>query len=108
MKVLTGELQQLQIFGSDYDTEDGTGVRDYIHVVDLVRGHLSALTFLEKQTNHSCEAINLGTGIGTSVLELIAITEQVTGQKVLYQIVDRRPGDIGTCFCNPSKAKVLL
>lgn len=101
-QVAVGKREHLSVFGDDYDTPDGTGVRDYIHVVDLAKGHLKALNkVLETQ---QIEAYNLGTGVGYSVLDVVNNFEKATGQKVPYEIVDRRPGDIGTCFADASKA----
>lgn len=105
-RVSTGELEQLSVFGNDYDTKDGTGVRDYIHVEDLADGHLKALHYLDKHLG--IEVVNLGTGIGYSVLEVIKAFEKASGQIINYQIVSRREGDIGTCYANPRKAKDLL
>ena len=101
-----GRLNHLTVYGDDYDTKDGTGVRDYIHVVDLARGHLKALEYAVK--NPGCEAVNLGTGRGLSVLQIIKTFEEVNGVKVPYQIGPRRPGDIATVYANPQKAKELL
>lgn len=101
-QVAVGKRDHLSVFGDDYDTPDGTGVRDYIHVVDLAKGHLKALNrVLETE---EIEAYNLGTGVGYSVLDVVNNFEKATGQKVPYEIVDRRPGDIGTCFADASKA----
>lgn len=106
IKVATGELPILNVFGDDYDTKDGTGVRDYIHVVDLALGHLKAI---ERIVNtKGVDTYNLGTGEGYSVLELVKTFERVNGIKVNYQITDRRPGDIAACYADPSKAKELL
>lgn len=106
IKVATGELPILNVFGDDYDTKDGTGVRDYIHVVDLALGHLKAI---ERIANtKGVDTYNLGTGEGYSVLELVKTFERVNGIKVNYQITDRRPGDIAACYADPSKAKELL
>ncbi|MDQ0428903.1 UDP-glucose 4-epimerase [Planomicrobium stackebrandtii] len=105
-QVAIGKRQELQVFGGDYDTSDGTGVRDYIHVVDLVKGHIKALEYLD---NHEgIETFNLGTGTGYSVLEILRSFNEVTGKKIPYRITDRRPGDIGVCYANPEKAKKLL
>lgn len=102
-QVAVGKLDKLKVFGDDYATKDGTGIRDYIHVVDLAIGHLRAL---EKVLgSNGVEAYNLGTGRGYSVLEMIKSFEKVTGRKIPFQIVERRPGDIGICYANPSKAK---
>jgi UDP-glucose 4-epimerase len=105
-KVATGELACLSVFGNDYDTHDGTGVRDYIHVEDLANGHLKALEFVRKKA--VIEAINLGTGIGYSVLDVINSFEKASHKVVTYQITDRRPGDIAVCFASVEKAKELL
>lgn len=104
--VAGGVRESLSVYGSDYDTRDGTGVRDYIHVMDLAEGHLAALEFLVK--NKGISYVNLGNGIGYSVLEMIAKFEEVSGKKVPYTLVDRRPGDIATCFADPNLAKSLL
>lgn len=101
-QVAVGKLESLSIFGDDYDTKDGTGVRDYIHVVDLALGHIQALRYLEEHTG--VEAINLGTGKGVSVLDLVHAFEDASGLKIPYKIVDRRSGDIATCFSDSSKA----
>ncbi|MGM9681618.1 MAG: UDP-glucose 4-epimerase GalE [Eubacteriales bacterium] len=105
-KVAAGKLPCLSVFGNDYDTPDGTGVRDYIHVVDLAKGHLSALKYLEG--HKGVLTVNLGTGKGTSVLELVHAFEKASGVKVNYKITDRRPGDIATCFASTKKAEELL
>ncbi len=105
-KVATGELDVLSVFGNDYDTPDGTGVRDYIHVEDLAIGHLKAYEYLD---NHSgVEAVNLGTGNGYSVLQVVKAFEDASKKEVPYKIVDRRPGDIGTCYGGTEKAESLL
>lgn len=100
-KVAVGELPQLQVFGNLYPTKDGTGVRDYIHVVDLAKGHVKALENLEKDVS----IYNLGTGIGYSVLEVIQAFETVTGLNIPYQIIDPRPGDAAICYADVTKAK---
>ncbi|MBI9014099.1 MAG: UDP-glucose 4-epimerase GalE [Clostridiales bacterium] len=105
-QVAVGKREKLSVFGNDYDTHDGTGVRDYIHVVDLAKGHLKALEFTMK--NKTIEAINLGTGVGYSVLDMVDTFRVATNTKVPYQIIDRRPGDIATCFADTKKAKELL
>ena len=107
VRVASGQLEQLSVFGNDYDTPDGTGVRDYIHVVDLAKGHIKALEKLEKE-NTGIYIYNLGTGIGYSVLDMVKAFEESTGKKVKYKIVERRPGDIATCYSNPEKAKKEL
>lgn len=105
-KVANKELKQLSVFGNDYDTKDGTGVRDYIHVVDLAKGHVKAL---ERTCNvKGCEAYNLGTGNGYSVLEVVNTFKKVNHVDVPYQIVDRRPGDIAMCYADTTKASKLL
>ena len=90
------------MFGNDYDTPDGTGVRDYIHVVDLAKGHISTLNSIKDKTG--LNVYNLGTGTGYSVLDLVNSFEKVNGVKVPYKIVERRPGDIASCYADPSKA----
>lgn len=102
-----GKLEQLSVFGGDYSTRDGTGIRDYIHVVDLAKGHLKAVEKLEK-TDNGVLTVNLGTGVGYSVLEMIKAFEQASGKKVSYQIVDRREGDIAECYADPALAKEVL
>jgi UDP-glucose 4-epimerase len=101
-KVANGELKELSVFGDDYPTRDGTPVRDYIHIMDLVEGHLSALEELSEEPG--IEAYNLGTGTGYSVLEVIETFEEATGQQVPYSVSERREGDVVRCFANPSKA----
>ena len=105
-KVAVGRLSQVNVFGSDYDTPDGTGVRDYIHVKDLALGHIKTLPKLF--TNPGVVIYNLGTGQGYSVLEMIKSFEKASGRTVSYKIVDRRPGDISACFADPAKAKKEL
>lgn len=102
-QVAVGKLKELRVFGNDYPTIDGTGVRDYIHVVDLAKGHVKALEKVLQTTG--VEAYNLGTGKGYSVLELVSAFEKVTGIKIPYKIVDRRPGDVAICYADPTKAK---
>lgn len=104
-QVAVGKLPTLKVFGNDYPTTDGTGVRDYIHVVDLAKGHLAAL---DKATSPGTHVYNLGTGTGFSVLEVVKAFETVSGQKIPYQVVDRRPGDIAECFADATKAKAEL
>ena len=105
-QVAAGKLDDLKVFGNDYPTPDGTGVRDYIHVVDLVLGHLKALDKL--MTNPGVVTYNLGTGKGYSVLEMVNAFRKVTGKPIPYKIVDRRPGDIASCYADPSKANKEL
>ena len=103
-KVAKGELDHLNVFGNDYNTKDGTGVRDYIHVVDLSRGHVQALKKLEQEKS-GLFIYNLGTGIGYSVLDIIKTFEKVNNIKIPYEIAPRRSGDIDICYSNPEKAK---
>ncbi len=109
-QVAIGKLQQLSVYGNDYPTKDGTGVRDYIHVVDLARGHLKALTALDKAfyQGGACKAFNLGTGNGYSVLEMVSAFEEITGQPVKYNIAPRRSGDIAACYADPQLALQTL
>ena len=100
--IASGELDHLNVFGNDYDTHDGTGVRDYIHVVDLGLGHLKAIDKVRKMTG--VEAYNLGTGKGYSVLDIVKAFENANGIKIQYEITERRPGDIAACYADPSKA----
>lgn len=102
-QVAVGKLPQLSVFGDDYPTPDGTGVRDYIHVVDLAQGHVSALAKLQEAP--ALRVYNLGTGRGYSVLEMIAAFEEATGREVPHRIVARRPGDVATCYADPSRAQ---
>lgn len=101
-QVAVGKLEKLGVFGNDYDTPDGTGVRDYIHVVDLAKGHVKALKKIEE--NAGLNIYNLGTGQGYSVLDIVKNFEEATGVKIPYVIKKRRPGDIATSYCNPDKA----
>ncbi|EOC99329.1 UDP-glucose 4-epimerase GalE [Caldisalinibacter kiritimatiensis] len=101
-QVAVGKREKLSVFGSDYDTHDGTGVRDYIHVVDLAKGHLKALEKI--MTTKGVEAYNLGTGVGYSVLDVVKNFEKATGEKLPYVITERRPGDIDKCYADPTKA----
>ena len=107
VRVASGELEELSIFGNDYNTPDGTGVRDYIHVVDLAKGHIKALEKLEKEKS-GIYIYNLGTGKGYSVLDMVHAFEKTTGQKIKYKITERRAGDIATCYSNPEKAQKEL
>lgn len=104
VRVAAGILPELSVFGDDYNTPDGTGVRDYIHVVDLAKGHLKALKKLEKE-KQGLFIYNLGTGTGYSVLDMVNAFEKSTGKTVKYKITPRRPGDIATCYSNPERAK---
>ncbi len=106
LKVAIGELAELKVFGGDYATEDGTGKRDYIHVMDLAEGHVAALDWIFKQNDgyNICEAFNLGTGKSTSVLDLLTSFFKYTGIKVPYSIAERRSGDIAECYADPSLA----
>ncbi|HML45719.1 MAG TPA: UDP-glucose 4-epimerase GalE [Clostridia bacterium] len=105
-KVAAGKLEKVHVYGNDYDTPDGTGVRDYIHVMDLACGHVAALDYVCKHAG--VEAVNLGTGKGTSVLEIIRAYEKACGHALPYVIDPRRPGDIATCYADPEKAKRLF
>ena len=105
-QVAVGRREKLSVFGDDYDTPDGTGVRDYIHVVDLAKGHVAAVKFV---TAHpGCEVFNLGTGCGYSVLDMVKTFQEVNNVPVPYQIVDRRPGDLATCYADPAKSAEVL
>lgn len=104
MKVATGEIPELSVFGGDYDTPDGTCVRDYIHVVDLAKGHIAAIKALTPGT----KIYNLGSGKGTSVLEMIAAFDEASGRKLPYKIVGRRAGDLAKMYANPTKAEKEL
>jgi len=105
-QVATGKRECLSVFGNDYNTHDGTGVRDYIHVVDLARAHLCAINRAETLTG--VEYFNIGTGVGYSVLDIVKAYEKATGVKINYKIAPRRPGDIDECYANPEKAAKLL
>ncbi len=105
-QVAVGKREFLSVFGGDYDTHDGTGVRDYIHVVDLANGHLKALEYLKNNTG--VLTVNLGTGNGYSVLDMVHAFEKASGKKVPYKIVDRRPGDVAKCYADPSYAKEVI
>ncbi len=106
-QVAMGKRACLSVFGDDYDTPDGTGVRDYIHVVDLARGHIAAVEKLASMDG-GVLTVNLGTGRGYSVLEMVKMFEEVSGKKIPYKIAPRRPGDIATCYADPSLAASLL
>jgi len=105
-QVAVGRREKLQVFGDDYETHDGTGVRDYIHVMDLAEGHVAALKNCLQ--SEGLFAVNLGTGQGSSVLEIIKAFEATSGRSVPYEITDRRPGDVGTSYADPSKARELI
>jgi len=105
-QVAVGKRAQLSVFGNDYATHDGTGVRDYIHVVDLARGHLCALDKLQQQAG--LITVNLGTGQGYSVLDMVKAFEQASGRAIAYTIAPRRPGDIAACYADPAQAELLL
>ncbi|CAN0618972.1 UDP-glucose 4-epimerase [Burkholderia multivorans] len=105
-QVAVGKLDTLRVFGSDYPTHDGTGVRDYIHVVDLAQGHIAALDALARRNGSF--VVNLGTGRGYSVLEIVRAFEQASGRKVPYALVARRPGDVAECYANPEKAAEII
>lgn len=107
VRVAAGILPELSIFGDDYDTPDGTGVRDYIHVVDLAKGHVKALEKLDRE-NKGLYIYNLGTGTGYSVLDMVEAFKETTGKEVKYKITQRRAGDIATCYADPTKAKEEL
>ena len=101
-----GRRECLSVFGNDYDTHDGTGVRDYIHVVDLAQGHVAAVDYMQKHKGES--VFNLGTGTGYSVLDMVKAFERVTGKAVPYKITERRPGDLGTVYASPEKSAEVL
>lgn len=107
-QVAVGKREYLSVFGSDYDTHDGTGVRDYIHVVDLAYGHVKAIEYLDTNENIKPLIVNLGTGTGYSVLDVVKAFEKASGKKVPYKLVDRRAGDIAKCYANPSFAKEVI
>lgn len=105
-QVAVGRREKLSIYGNDYDTHDGTGVRDYIHVVDLAKGHVAAVSYADRNTG--CEVFNLGTGTGYSVLDMVESFVAANQIAVPYKIVERRPGDIATCYADPSKSAMVL
>ena len=105
-QVAVGRREKLSIYGNDYDTHDGTGVRDYIHVVDLAKGHVAAVSYADLNTG--CEVFNLGTGTGYSVLDMVESFVAANQVAVPYKIVERRPGDIATCYADPSKSAMVL
>ena len=101
-QVAVGRREKLSVYGNDYPTPDGTGVRDYIHVVDLSKGHVAAVRYNEAHTG--CHVFNLGTGTGYSVLDMVKTFEEASGVKIPYQIVDRRPGDLAVCYADPARS----
>jgi UDP-glucose 4-epimerase len=105
-KVAAGKLPHLNVFGNDYPTHDGTGVRDYIHVVDLAQAHLKALESIKK--TRGIDYFNIGTGKGYSVLDIVNAYMDATGIEIKYEIKDRRPGDIAECYADPTKAREIL
>jgi UDP-glucose 4-epimerase len=105
-QVAVGRREYLSVFGNDYDTHDGTGVRDYIHVVDLAKGHVAAVKFAVE--HKGCEVFNLGTGTGYSVLDMVHTFREVNQVELPYKIADRRPGDIATCYADPAKSAEVL
>ena len=105
-QVAVGRLDHLSVYGDDYDTHDGTGVRDYIHVVDLALGHVAAIGYVME--HKGCEAFNLGTGVGYSVLDMVKAFNKASGLELPYEITARRPGDLATCYANPSKSAQAL
>lgn len=107
-QVAVGRREKLTVFGSDYDTPDGTGVRDYIHVMDLAEGHTAALKYMEQSKGEGLTTVNLGTGQGNSVLEMIAAMEKASGRKIKYEVGPRREGDIATCYAATDKARKEL
>ena len=107
-QVASGQRDRLAVFGDDYETVDGTGVRDYIHVMDLAAGHLSALDYLQRQTKGMCLPVNLGTGHEISVLQMVQAFEQASGVKVAYEMQARRPGDVAICYADAAEAERVL
>ena len=105
-QVAIGRREYLSVYGNDYNTPDGTGVRDYIHVVDLAKGHVAAVKFVLE--HNGCEVFNLGTGSGVSVLDMVKAFNEANGLELPYKIVARRPGDIATCYADPSRSEQLL
>lgn len=108
-QVAIGRREYLTVFGNDYDTADGTGVRDYLHVMDLSMGHLSAIEYMQRErkgeSDGGCYIFNLGTGNGYSVLEMVKAMEKACGHEIKYKLGDRRPGDISVCYADPALAK---
>jgi UDP-glucose 4-epimerase len=107
-QVAAGKLKSLKIFGDDYDTIDGTGVRDYIHVMDLAEGHVAAMRYLSKSPANNYSILNLGTGAGYSVLELVSLYGKVSCQPIPFEVVPRRPGDIASCYAKVDRAGLCL
>jgi UDP-glucose 4-epimerase len=107
-QVAVGRRPQLQVFGNDYDTPDGTGVRDYIHVMDLAEGHVAAVQRLLDSDSDGALTLNLGTGVGASVLDLVKAYERACGRTIPYVIAPRRPGDVAACYADPSRARATL
>ena len=105
-QVAVGRREFLSVYGNDYDTHDGTGVRDYIHVVDLAKGHVAAVDYVD--SHQGCEVFNLGTGVGYSVLDMVHAFNEANGLELPYRIVARRPGDIATCYADPAKSREVL
>ena len=105
-QVAVGKLKELSVYGNDYDTPDGTGVRDYIHVVDLAKAHVVSLDKLDHPNEY--KAYNIGTGSGTSVLQMVSAFKEASGKDIPYKIIDRRPGDIATCYADPTLANKEL
>ncbi|MCX7774005.1 MAG: GDP-mannose 4,6-dehydratase, partial [Clostridia bacterium] len=105
-QVVVGKHDAVRVFGNDYPTKDGTGIRDYIHVVDLAKGHISSLNKLNEAAG--CFIYNLGTGNGYSVMEMISAMEKAYGKTIPYRVIERRPGDIAECYADATKAKVEL
>jgi UDP-glucose 4-epimerase len=106
MEVATGKRDKVMVFGDDWPTVDGTGVRDYIHIMDLVEGHVAAVEHLAQQDGY--EVFNLGQGSGVSVIELIRAVEEATGEAIPYEVTGRRVGDIAECVADPTKANTVL
>jgi UDP-glucose 4-epimerase len=106
-QVAVGRREFLTIFGDDYDTPDGTGVRDYIHIMDLAQGHLAAIDYMSKK-EHGVFTFNLGTGIGCSVIDMVKAMEKACGHEIKYKVGPRRPGDIATCYADPTYAREEL
>ena len=105
-QVAVGQLKELGVFGNDYDTLDGTGVRDYIHVADLAKGHVAAIDYINK--HNGLNIFNLGTGVGYRVLDIVKAFEETTGQSVSYRITERCAGDLASVYYDPSKGEELL